>query len=697
MLFGYYIRLYIILSEKKEGIPMFVARSTNWNSSVQSSLENKFPTREVFEPKDVQCRHCSAPLKTYKTTEERTVWTLAGPRRFKEKQLRCTNDSCPTRQSITSGFSKGPRPITNPDINTIVWPHMQYGIDVVLEVGRLYIHNRWKGKRIQQKLQQKYQLDISLATIYRLIDLYEALNKAVQVEHQELIALRLQAQPIFVLLVDATQYQAGIRLYRAIDYLSGYCLGTLVISEGGKQEIKNWYQTLIHSYGAPDYIISDGEDSLHQPLADGVEVPHGDCWWHVLKNIRAELLKDWRLQTKRFLQKHRYRHNFNQIRQQLLSDATAATSPPGQALLAFLDFFVARWTKQSDFSEPMWEILLQFKEAIILLNKWDNLIKCQFPARGEVSPHLHELKALRQHFSLAIRQKWYEQPFIQHDPCFQAFQSINTLMNQITHDKQLRQLVKAYQRIDKEFSHLRTWLAETRIRQWEEMLECTTPSQIQIPTSLKTRIVANHTRTQQFLASLPKHHRIWYGRKIYPDLSLAQQAQLILDGLLTRWQKFGKTNLRYRRAVSMLKRHYPNLLVFLEHPLIPVTNQAIETDHGLLKQIWRQSSGCQDKPYTLEYHGDGLSATRNCQGTSENPSPLELLGFSKSEITNWYINCPFSVIQTVKANYERIREPRRQRLRIRRQGLTQVMAWTNQVWLDWILVRVKQYLANQGI
>lgn len=673
---------------------MFDIRSTTMYTPAQYSLENEIPEPEVFEPKKDQCNYCLAPLEFYKTTELRTVWTLTGPRRFKEKQLRCSNDKCKTRAEKGNANPEFPTIVKNPEINMIVWPGMQYGIDVILEIGRLYVQNHWNGTKIQQELAEKFQLDISLATVYRFVSLYEALNKAIQIEHREEVADRLQSQLVFILIVDATQYQGKTLLYRAIDYLSGYCFGTLLIPESGKKEIKNWLESIIDTYGTPDYIVSDAEPNLHQPLVNAKEVPHGDCWWHVLHNVYMELVNSWHGKTQRLLQKHQYRRRLLQIRKQLLGQTQTSENLHGQAVKAILDLFLAKESKRKDFINPLGDLLERFKEGMTLLNKWDRLLKVQLPCEGEIPPQLQELRDLKGEFSREERRNWYVQPFFQGDPFFQAFREIHTLFKAITQDKQFRSLRKEYQAINKEIFLLRTWLDETQLQQWEELLRQEVAGQVQLPAHVKKRVVQNIMRNRKWLTSLYKSHRTWHRIKVKSDLPFDQKARLLLNGLIDRWKTYGKKKPSYNRAVKIIERQYHNLLVFLEHPLIPATNQAIETDHSLLKQIWRQSSGCQDKPYTLDYHGDGLSATRNCHTRLNKESPLEKLGFHQSQIIQWYYQCPYSLIQVVKDSYETIRESRRQRLRIRRQGLAHILAWTSDAWLDWLLSEINLYLAS---
>lgn len=668
---------------------MITSHSQIFCTSAQQPLERQLTGVEVFAPKEAHCNYCWASLEVYKTTDIRTVWTLKGPRQIREKWMRCSNESCSTREGNRESCNTSSAIVKSNELTKIAWPNMQYGIDVVLEVGQLYMRNRWNGKRICQELNRNYGLAISVSTVYRYITLYEALNKAIQIEHNDSIAKRIQEQLLFIIIVDAIQLKGRTRLYRAIDYLSGYCLGTLLMPEGGKASIKQWLENIIHMYGRPDYIISDGEENLHQPLEGGEPIPHGDCWWHVLHNIYDELLNAWRGKARRFLQKHRYRKHFNIIRLELVGQVLSPGPKHGQAVKALLDLFLSSPPGRRDFSEPMGELLDQFKEATILINKWDRVLKAQHEYTGEFPAQLEELFGLKQQFTWEERRNWYEQPFFHKDPFFQAFRKIHSLLNTIVHDKQFLSLVKEYRSLSKEFLYLRTWLDETQLFQWENLLQQEAKLQIQLPPHIRKCIASKITRTRKFLSSIHNSYRTWQRHQPKPDLSFNQQACSLLDGIIARWKYYGKKNRCYRRAANILERYYTRLLTFLEHPLIPATNQAIETDNGLLKQIWRQSSGCQDKAYMLDYHGDGLSATRNCHANLSSKSPLDLLGFSSETITEWYYTCSYSTIQIVQASFEKTREPRRQRLRIRRQGLVNILTWTTDAWLIWILDQVR--------
>ena len=117
-------------------------------------------------------------------------------------------------------------------------------------------------------------------------------------EHEPEIAEMLHAQPTFVLTFDATQSRGNYKLYRAVDFLSGFCLSTLLVPEGSKAQLSQWRQELYQRFGWPDYQVSDGESALHPDPQEGPVILHQDCWFHVLANVFDALLADWRAEAK---------------------------------------------------------------------------------------------------------------------------------------------------------------------------------------------------------------------------------------------------------------------------------------------------------------------------------------------------------------------------------------------------------------
>jgi hypothetical protein len=199
-----------------------------------------------------------------------------------------------------------------------------------------------------------------------------------------------------------------------------------------------------------------------------------------------------------------------------------------------------------------------------------------------------------------------------------------------------------------------------------------------------------HARAE--LKKIPKSLHAWQWRGAEPPGSVEKQAKALLQRILTRWAAKSPTEGGFRQAVAILRKQLPYLLTFFQHVAIPVSTQALETDHGQLKQLWRRSTGGQDKPYTLVYHGHSASMTRNCVRGPGETSPLERLGFPPEVIAQWYRTCPPTQLKAARDAMTRARQPRRRRLQVARQSLLTVFEGSAQVWLEWVTQRLAAHL-----
>ncbi|MFX0065136.1 MAG: hypothetical protein ACFFC7_23435 [Candidatus Hermodarchaeota archaeon] len=221
-----------------------------------------------------------------------------------------------------------------------------------------------------------------------------------------------------------------------------------------------------------------------------------------------------------------------------------------------------------------------------------------------------------------------------------------------------------------------------------------------MPTPSEARLIQflqrSTTRAKKELIQILSQHRAWRWKGGEPALSLPLKGQQALQKLINRWKRKGQFQKVFKKAATLLERQFDHLLVFFHHPAIPVSNQALETDHGCLKQLWRRISGCQDRAYLLAYHGHSASMTRNCYQGDDTPSPLEILGFPPEIIENWYRTCSSASLQDARQQMVEVRLPRRRALQIKRHSLREVFKDSLNDWLQWSLEQLSQYLQDQG-
>ncbi len=667
-------------------------------TSLEPLLDTRLLQDDLFQPHERLCPFCDSHLTTYKTIPARTICTLTGPHTFSERQLCCPNLTCPSRPLDPQSGHPKPLIFKSPNIRQLVLPKMHYGLDVVLEIGRRSYSDPKPGPQLQLEFSREYGFAPSLASIYRYKDLFEALSLGILAAHELTIAAKLQQQPAFVLTFDATEYHGGYKLYRAVDFLSGFCLGTLLVPVGNKAQLRRWQQDLYHRFGVPDYQVTDGEAALHpdSPLNSGI--PHQDCWYHVLTNVWEVLLSEWRAEAKVFLQQTRYRQELTHLLRDLDASPLEAWPPPVTSLRSLLEFFLDAPVGRSGWDDPLALRLAQFQEARTLLTSWARMVKGRRPApEAPPAPLLTAYRELKGQLPPQERRDYFAHEIFTTEPFFQIFLRFKARIDAICTDKQFKVLLRYYKGIYTEFQKLRSWLLEAMIRRNETHPK---PTRLKPLTSSEARLaqlLAHSTaRAHAELAKIPKSLRAWQWREGEPAWPLEEQATWLLQRLLIRWAAKPAREGSYSKAAALLRRQLPFLLTFFQNVAIPVSNQALETDHGQLKQLWRRSAGGQDRAYTLVYHGHASSMTRNCVRGPGEASPLEILGFPPEVIEQWYYTYDLAQLEAARATMTTVRRARRLRLQVARQSLQEAFKGSDHVWLEWATQRLAAYLAQQA-
>jgi hypothetical protein len=408
------------------------------------------------------------------------------------------------------------------------------------------------------------------------------------------------------------------------------------------------------------------------------------------------LFKEWRKNAERFLQKSNYRSILNNILQReenwLLDEAPAR----GQLLRVLVEFFLSSPAGVPVFEQPLAIRLLQFKEARTLLNEWRDALKGIQRKHYKEKPLLGVYQDLKNQLPRRKRVNHLESEVFGEDPAFQVFIKVKALVDSITEDTVFKELLREYKKRINEFYKLRCWLQESLIRRntesgWLEVVPETAAEK-----KLQDMLKASTSRVRKELANMPVGVNLWQRENLESSLSLQNKANKVLQQIITRWYYLGRKMNEFKKSAAILKRQKQNLLVFLEHVAVPPSNQALETDNGQLKQLWRLSSGCQDKPYTLMYHGHSSSMARNVYQRSDKQSPLEILGFPREIIDKWLYTCPRKTLKAAREKLEKYREPRRFRLRVSRQSLREILKDGRQIWLSWAVNQVQEYLATKG-
>lgn len=655
-------------------------------------VEERIPDRNVFQPEERRCPFCGADLKTYKTIPSRRIITLEGSRIIAVKQLFCPNRECIGRKKDKkTGTSKLPV-FKSKELRHVVLKRMQYGLDVVIEIGQRAYEDPKPGRQLQREINREYRLDISLASIYRFKDLYESLLIGIIEEHSHEITEKLHNQPAFILTIDAITYKGAHSLYRAVDFISGFCLGTMLVPEGGKALLKQWRSRLYKKFGLPDFIVTDGEPALHLDVRDKPKVGHQDCWYHVLQNIFRTLVENWEKKTKSFLQKIHYRRIFNRLFQELEQIAPNVWLPHGEPFRDIIRFFLGPVTGVPVFTVPMAIRLQQFEDAKIILNEWEAILRGRKTRRNRDNPLFVRYRALKNQLSKQELTNYFQHEIFQTDPIFHVFQQLKAIIDNITGTSQFKTLVKEYKDINNEILRLRSIVLGAIIDRNENSQWFTKTPQTRSEEYLQRLLCKNTARAKKELAKIPKFYHFWHWPGTLAKSTLQEKGEHVLQRIIDNWRRNKSDRVVFRKAANILDRHRPFLLTFLTHAAIPPSNQALETDNGQLKQLWRLSSGCQDKPYTLVYHGNSSSMARNFHTISDYPSSFEILGFSQEVLQQWLYSCSSEHFTTARLSMKSVRSNRLLRLRAARHTLIKIFRDHDNDILQWGISRLEEYL-----
>lgn len=651
-------------------------QNDNWNPSAfrppKSAPRTHLQESEHVRPEITGCPRCQTPPAVYKTIPKRTIITLTGSRQIRETQTCCRNPECPGRTEDDQTGKKYPLVFTSAKVRALVLPRMKYGLDVILEVGRRFKTDPKPGRLIQNEIERQYGLKIPLATLYRQRDYYEALCMGAMAEHQAAIREQLHQQLTFILILDATEQKGSMKLYRAIDALSGVCLGTRLLPVKNKSQLLDWRLQLYHTYGTPAYLVTDREDTLQTDPTQEPAIPQQICWSHLLKHIWKIFFTPWWQQATKFLRQTRYRRQIQALLQQLDQTPTETQSSGQAAVRELLQVFLTRLPGRSTFHEPVHDRLVLFSDALTLVNTWLAALKGVKRDEYADSTLFHVYRQHQTQISPPQWAQWVQEGLPNQDSSIQVLYQLQQSLQDMCKQKRFKALLREFKVGADEFLTLRSWLLEAQLRRIEENKVRASSPLLPAEERFYTQLHQRSSELQEQLRGIPRKRHAWQWRDPEPEDSFPVKAAQTLQRILTRWSRKQTYGERFRKAAAVLGRHFDGLLVFLQHIAIPVTNQRIETDNGRLKRLWRRSSGGQDRGYGVDYHGESDSITLNFHDSPFTASPLELLGFTREELAVWIQTCPLNRFHTARQAMVAARQPRRNVLRARWWGLKTV-------------------------
>ncbi len=235
----------------------------------------------IFEPELKECPICGRFLCKKYNAEPRTIFTMNGSIEAEEHVKQCKKKTCPNYgQSIRSA-----------ELQSIVLPHMKYGIDVIAHAGELRFYDYLTLDELIEEF-SKYGFKISSGEMSFIVDKFLALLAGVHEEKIPEIRKKLDENG-FVLSIDGTVSIKGKTLYIFRDTVSNTVLFSELCEIGDTVHMESLLRHVVESFGTPKAVISD----MQQSIIDSVKivlpgVPHQFCQYHFLRDVGDALVKD---------------------------------------------------------------------------------------------------------------------------------------------------------------------------------------------------------------------------------------------------------------------------------------------------------------------------------------------------------------------------------------------------------------------
>lgn len=238
-------------------------------------------TIKIYEPEIKECPICGRFLCKKYNTIPRTVVRLYETIEASEHVMQCKNRKCTNRGM----------PFRSTELQSIVLPHMTYGIDVIARAGELRFYDLMTLDEIIEEF-AKLGFKISLGEISFILDKFLALTAGIQEEKIPEIRRNLEING-FVLSIDGTISVKGKTLYIFRDTVSNTVLYSEICEISDTTHMKSMLMHVVEKFGTPLAIISD----MQQSIIDGISmvlpgVSHQFCQYHFLRNAGDALVKD---------------------------------------------------------------------------------------------------------------------------------------------------------------------------------------------------------------------------------------------------------------------------------------------------------------------------------------------------------------------------------------------------------------------
>jgi hypothetical protein len=285
-----------------------------------------------YRPAERECPFCHRTLREALTLTKRTVITLQAVIKLTHAGYRCPEKQCPGHQ----------RTYRSAEADALALPHMTYGLDIVLLVGRLRLREHRTVDEVHQELLRNLDpLGVRIAR-REILYLFEAycmlLRASSEAKDDQAWLAQVEKNGGIIVSVDGIQPEKGNEtVYLVRDALTGRVLVAENVMMADTAAMKKLLAPVVTLDVQVIGTITDAQESEVLAVEQlWPKVPHQVCQFHVLRDASKPAFEADR-KIKTALRKS-MQPKIRAVRQQLKRDIPTAESAEAEQLAVLDDY-----------------------------------------------------------------------------------------------------------------------------------------------------------------------------------------------------------------------------------------------------------------------------------------------------------------------------------------------------------------------
>jgi hypothetical protein len=237
--------------------------------------------KERLRPEISHCPHCGSKLAYSHPVWAKPVYELTGGRFVTSLGFRCSNPGCPHPKTVyRSALGE-----------SLSLKGSTYGLDVVVHIGHLWLHEHRNRSEIHAQLRERVPL--SERHVQNLFESYLALLRCEQAGQVAQLPRLVQKQGGLVLSLDGLRPENGNEsLYILREVLSGLVLWAVKLQEADQATLAALMKPIAELNLPILGVISDAQESIRLAVGQVFPgVPHGLCHFHVLREAAKPIFE----------------------------------------------------------------------------------------------------------------------------------------------------------------------------------------------------------------------------------------------------------------------------------------------------------------------------------------------------------------------------------------------------------------------